>query len=259
VAQRSDRAAAMAGGVYVYGICRRRERAAPPSEGIGGADVDFLPHRDLAAIVTDVAGGRIRATRRDLIRHSNVLAAIFEGGQVLPLRFGTVYPDGAAVVDGLLEARYEELDDLLDALRGKVELNVKAFYEEEAVLAEVVAGDPRIARLREATIGKPAAATHALRLDLGQAVAQALDARRAADADAIIRRLHPLAESIVVDDQEVENLVVKAALLVERDVLDAVDGAMDDIAREQAGRINFKYVGPLPPHSFVALDLREPA
>jgi Gas vesicle synthesis protein GvpL/GvpF len=36
----------------------------------------------------------------------------------------------------------------------------------------------------------------------------------------------------------------------------AFDGAMDDLAKAQAGRIDFTYVGPLPPHSFVSLEER---
>jgi hypothetical protein len=43
---------------------------------------------------------------------------------------------------------------------------------------------------------------------------------------------------------------------VERKRLTAFDAAMDDLASGQAGRIDFKYVGPLPPHSFVSLEAR---
>ena len=248
-----------AGYVYVYGVCRRRDAVEAWSEGIAGGEVDQVVHRDLAAIVSDVPGPRVRATRRDLMRHSNVLASVFEDGEVLPLRFGTLYPDRNAVVDSLLAARHGELHDLLARLEGKVELSVKAFYDERAILAEVVNGDPRIARLRDATRSQPPAATQGLRLELGEAVAHALESRRAADAEAIVARVQPLSDAIVVDDQQVENLVVKAALLVDRTRVAAVDAAMDALARDQAGRMQFKYVGPLPPHTFVAIESSERA
>ena len=238
----------------MYGVCRRRKTVEAWSEGIAGGDVGQVVHRDLAAIVSEVPGPRVRATRRDLMRHSNVLASVFEDGEVLPLRFGTLYPDRDAVADSLLAARYRELHDLLVELEGKVELSVKAFYDERAILAEIVTGDRRIARLREATRSQPAAATHALRIELGEAVAHALESRRAADAEAIVARVQKFCDAVVVDDQQVENLVLKAALLVDRSRVAAVDAGMDALAREQAGRMQFKYVGPLPPHTFVAID-----
>ena len=245
--------------VYVYGVCRRRDALPSDAEGIGGAAVDQVAHRNLAAIVSTTDQQRIRTTRRDLMRHSNVLGAVFREGQVLPFRFGTLYPDRGAVVERLLAPRYRELEQLLAELERKVELGVKAFYDERAILSEVVAASPQIARLREATRSQPAAATHALRLDLGRAVADAVEERRARDADAILRRLRPLADAIVVDDQQVENLVLKASLLVDRERVAQVDQTMDDLALEQRGRMQLRYVGPLPPHSFVAIESTEQA
>jgi Gas vesicle synthesis protein GvpL/GvpF len=248
-----------AGYVYVYGVCRSGGGVDDVADGIGGSGVDLVVHRHLAAIVSDVPEPRVRATRRDLMRHSNVLAGVFERGQVLPLRFGTIYPSRDAVAQSLLAARYDELDELLASLDAKVELSVKAFYDERAILTEVVNADPRIARMREATRSQPAAASHALRLELGQAVAHALEERRAVDAEEILARVRPFADAIVVDDQQVENLVVKAALLVDRAEIATVDDVMDKLAREEAGRMHFKYVGPLPPHTFVAIESPEPA
>jgi hypothetical protein len=96
-------------------------------------------------------------------------------------------------------------------------------------------------------------------MDLGRAVADAVEDRRARDADAILRRLRPLADAIVIDNQQVENLVLKASLLVDRERVAQVDQTMDDLALEQRGRMQLRYVGPLPPHSFVAIESTEQA
>lgn len=55
------------------------------------------------------------------------------GGPVLPMRSGSVAPDDAAVV-GVLAERAGHYEERLEALDGKVEYNVKASHEEEAVL-----------------------------------------------------------------------------------------------------------------------------
>ena len=238
--------------VYVYGIVRSLPARDLQVRGIGDAPVAEVTHGDLAALVSRVATP-VRAKRRELLSHSEVLNAAVAEGAVLPLSFGTVFPDEETLVSDFLEPRAAELRDLLDRVAGRVELTLKGYYRQEAVLAEIVRTNPRIARLREATRARSGAATHSARLELGTAVAAELDARSRSDAAAILDELRPLVADVRLDDAQIEHQVLSASLLVERQHVAAVDAAMDAIARRQAGRIEFKYVGPLAPHSFVSL------
>jgi Gas vesicle synthesis protein GvpL/GvpF len=47
--------------------------------------------------------------------------------------------------------------------------------------------------------------------------------------------------------------VLRASFLVERKRVPEFDKAMNEVARHEDGRIRFKYVGPLAPHSFVTV------
>jgi Gas vesicle synthesis protein GvpL/GvpF len=236
----------------VYGIVPAETPldGAPP--GVAGASVRRIEAGGVAALVSPIEGDELRATRRDLLSHSAVLEHAVAAGPVLPLRFGTVLRDEDAVVSELLEPRRDELVALLERFERLVELRVKAFYVEEQVLREIVRSDPAIARLREATRGAPEAATHPQRLRLGEAVARALEARRERDARAILARLRPLAEDAVVEEADA-GLAFTASFLVDRRRVEAFDEAMDELARAHEGLMTFKYLGPLPPHSFVSL------
>jgi hypothetical protein len=238
---------------YVYGVVRAAAAPRVEARGIGGSAVTTVAHRGVAALVSD-ATTPIRAKRRELLGHAAVLNEAVAATTVLPLRFGATFADRAAVVAELLEPRHAELTELLAELDGRVELLVKAYYREDVVLAEIVRGDPRIARLRALTRERPAAATHAERLELGTAVAGALAARAAADGAAILHELRPLALDARVDDTPVEHQVLRASFLVERARMAELDAAMSALAERHAGRIEFKYVGPLAPHSFVELE-----
>src|SRR5204862_7673337 len=66
-------------------------------------------------------------------------------------------------------------------------------------------------------------------------------------------RLRRLALDVEVDQEPIEHQVLRASFLVERGKVSAFDDAMEELAREHAGRIRFKYVGPLAPHSFVSV------
>jgi hypothetical protein len=238
--------------LYCYGVTWAEVARSQPSAGLGGKPVEPVCHEELAALASEAPPGKVRARRADLMCHFDVLGSAFERGTVIPLRFGIVFDDEATLVQKLLRPRHDELVGLLRELRDRVELRVTAHYREEAILAEIVHENRRVARLREAA--KAGAAPQPALLELGELVAAELRARTVRDARAIVERLGALAGAHELDDEPIEHQVLRASFLVERKRIRAFDAAMEDLASGQAGRIDFKYVGPLPPHSFVGLE-----
>jgi hypothetical protein len=226
---------------YVYGV-GRATAAAPSGRGLADAPLDVVRHGELAAIVSSIPSGKVRARRQDLMRHSDVLQAAFDRDTVVPMRFGTVFPSGDELVADLLEPRHDALVGLLERFGGLAELTVRAFFLEQPVLAEVVREDREVARLR----GGPD------RLRLGEAVAAALANKREREADRIVSRLVRHAQDVVVEERQAELEVLRAAFLVRRAAIEAFDATMNEIARERDGVVRFKYTGPLPPHHFVS-------
>src|SRR4051794_10099003 len=104
---------------YLYGVIRRPGRDSRlTSEALGSGVGDpakrvrLLTHRELVAVVStvgldevgDLAG--VRALRRDMAAHADVLTRVAEVRTVLPSRFGIVLPTDDAVVDTFLESQY---------------------------------------------------------------------------------------------------------------------------------------------------------
>jgi len=239
---------------YVYGVVPAAA-AAPGGAGIGGASVETVVGRQAAAIVSDVPDGELEAGRADLMVHARVLEEALEGGVVLPMRFGVVLPNADAVRDELLERHRDQLVSQLAELDGKVELHLRVVYEESALMTQVVNSNPEIARLRESLRDVPEDATYYERIKLGEMVAEAVNRSRDTDAGQIIDALAPLATAVDVRDLDHERVVVGASFLVERKRMAEFDRAVDDLGRERAGRMRFKYTGPLPAHSFVELSV----
>jgi Gas vesicle synthesis protein GvpL/GvpF len=237
-------------GVYVYGFTWSGHGGGT-RQGVADTAVKTLEHGELAAIVSTVGRRTLRAKRRDLLRHSEVLQGAFADAPVLPLRFGTVLESERAVVDDLLVARYEELVALLQRVEGVGELRLRTAFVEQSVLAEIVAGDPRIAALRNAT--RAASAADPRRVELGEAVARSLSAKRAAAADEIVAALAAHAREVRVDEQREELEVVRASFLVERGNVPKLEKVAEALALRHRGLITFDLIGPMPPHSFVAL------
>jgi hypothetical protein len=196
----------------------------------------------------------VRAKRSDLLTHFDVLGNAFERGTVLPLRFGIVFDDEDSLVEEFLRPRHDELSGLLRELRDRVELRVTAHYREEAILAEIVRENPRVASLREATRAETSAPP--LLIELGELVTKELQARTRRDAQALLRALGRLALRYELDEQPIEYQVLRGSFLVERRREDAFAASLETFAAEHE-TMDVKLVGPLPPHSFVALTHRE--
>ena len=239
--------------VYVYGVTWADGPRVRRSKGVAGGSVGTVEHSKLAAIVSPASDGPVRTKRRELLSHLEVVGGVFESKTVLPLQFGSVFPDRDAVVDELLAVRHDELAALLDQFEGLGELRIRAAYREAEILAEIVAGDPRIGDLARLTQGAGRSADP-LRIQLGEAVARTLTSLRRRDADAISAVLLPCALDAVVDEPRTEYELLRASYLVERARVAEFDSVVDEVAARERDRMSFNYAGPVPPHSFVSLS-----
>jgi hypothetical protein len=153
--------------------------------------------------------------------HLRVLETAFADATIVPCAFGMVLRNRQAVKTDLLSARRPELLALLERLDGRIQLNVTASYDEEAVLREVVADEPEIARLRSRS-RELGAAGHFERIRLGELVAAALAERRATDAQRVLDRLAPESDDVIVE-RGGDTVALKASFLVHRDGCDRCD------------------------------------
>jgi hypothetical protein len=236
---------------YIYGVVRSSAEV-PAHAGIGGAELGLVSADGLAALVSDAPEGELTMGREAMTTHARVLEAAHSLGTVLPMRFGVVM-DGDEVTHRLLEAHHDELLGQLQEFEGKAELKLRATYEEDPLLREIVSEDQDVARLRESLRGAPEDATYYGRIQLGELVSRAIERKRERDAAAIMEALAPLALDAELTPPPHERIVLSASFLVETSRLPEFDAAVDQVGERQGGRMRFKYTGPLPPHSFVTI------
>ncbi|MFD7133501.1 GvpL/GvpF family gas vesicle protein [Streptomyces sp. NPDC059894] len=242
---------------YVYGITASSQTTLP--EGLAGVGepptpVRVLTEGGLAAIVSD-APEDLRPKRRELLAHQNVLAEAGAEGCVLPMRFGSVAPDDAAVT-GVLAERADHYEERLRALDGKVEYNVKATHIEEAVLHQVMAESPELRALAEAN-RQAGGGTYEQRLQLGEMVAAAVKAREAQDAAEVQQALEPLGAAVSVGPES-SGWLANVSFLVARDRAAEFANAVEDLRKERP-HLDVRLNGPLPPYSFVEPGPAQPA
>ncbi|MHC3468850.1 GvpL/GvpF family gas vesicle protein [Streptomyces sp. 7R007] len=242
---------------YVYGITASSHPALPKDMGGVGEPpmpVRVLKEGDLAAVVSDAPEG-LRPKRRDLLAHQNVLAEAGAAGAVLPMRFGSIAPDDETVT-GVLAERADHYKERLQALDGKVEYNVKAVHDEEAVLHRVMSENPEIRSLTEAN-RQAGGGSYEERLRLGEMVVSAVKAREAEDAAEVRRALEEAAADVSVGPEST-GWLANVSFLVARDSAETFLGAVEQL-RKSHPHLDLRVNGPLPPYSFVEPGPAEPA
>lgn len=239
--------------VLVYGVVADAPATAPEDEvGPDGTALRRVTFHDLAAVVGGVDPGW-RPGREDLLRYSSVLDGLARQGPVVPVQFGSLLADEQEVVDQVLAPEEERLTELLHSLEGKVQVQVRARYVEEAVLREVVETDPEVRALRERTRGLPEDAAYGDRVRLGELAANAVTERAAEDAEAVLDVLRPHAVAEIA--RPVGGLdVLDAVALVEAERFPVLEEALETYAEAAYDRLRIRLMGPTAPYDFVGTD-----
>jgi hypothetical protein len=215
------------------------------------ADVRVVEFGDLGAIVGDAPGDDANATRDQALAHARVLEVAVLDAPVVPFRFGTVLADGS-VGSELLGAWHDELAQLLESVKDRVQLTLKANYREDVVLREILESNPKIAQLREQTRERDEIATRDIRVRLGELVSMALEQLRQRDAGAIVERLVPFSVASRVEPLENEFMALNAPFLVERRRIRKFEDAARSVADQQGQRMRLTLHGPMPAFDFIS-------
>ncbi|GAA5121251.1 GvpL/GvpF family gas vesicle protein [Pseudonocardia adelaidensis] len=239
---------------YVYGLVGADTELPEDLKGLGpSGKVSTIVHGDVAALVSDVPAGRPLGTREDLLAHEAVVDTVAGSASVLPMRFPAVVEE-EGVVEELLAPNHDRFVAALGELEGRVQYTLKGRYERDVVLQEVLEEHPEVRELQEEIRDLPEDATYHQRLRLGELVVGALEERRDAEAEELVRQLEPHAVDVVVHDPGQPDDVVNTAFLVERERVREFEDAVERQGERLHGRARLRLLGPLAPYDFVPAE-----
>jgi hypothetical protein len=240
-------------GTWVYGVVPPGVSLNELERRLGDLpDLWVIETGDLAAVVGAMPDQDEKGTRDRALAHAHVLEAMAADTSVVPFRFGTIADGGDDIVAAeLLEARHDELVGLLESLEGKVQMALKVFYDEDALMRDIVVSEPEVAELREAIRDRGDDESPDDGVRLGELVSTAVDQRRERDSIDIIERLDPKALATAPGPLESEFMVLNAAFLIARDRQPELERAVEVVAEERRDRMRFRLLGPMPAYDFI--------
>lgn len=236
---------------YVYGIVRS-DAELPTLRGIDVEEVSMQRYGAVAALTSPAHSGRPYGTRDDLLAHDGVLRSVVAVADVVPLRFGAVMTDADAVIEDFVAPNEPALVEALEAVRGMVQFTLRGRYQQDVVLREIVAEDPRVSRLRRAVAGESPSGGYPEQIRLGETVVAALAAKRAIDSTWIAELLEPHATASSLSEPNSPDDVIDASFLVARGEHQPLEEAAEAAAQRGGDRISLRLLGPLAPYDFVA-------
>lgn len=249
----------MENGLYIYCLIGTGETRNFGSIGIGdrGDPVTTISYRDLGAVVSSVSMDRYVVSSKTMLNHEKVIESVMKDYTVLPVRFYNVAPH-AEGVRTLLRKRYTEFKKLLRELDHKVELGLKALWKNmEAIFKEIAEENAEIKAARDKGIAPSAGEASQNKGALGEIVKLALESKKAREREILLLPLRRIPSAFCLNRTYGDDMIMNAAFLVDRDWEKEFDNAVKKLASGYGDRIEFKYVGPAPPYSFVNIVVKE--
>ena len=246
---------------YIYGIIRTdgNGNGALGINGLGGsAQVDTITYRGLGCALSDYSGREFNSmSKEELIRfllaHQVVVEHVMKKHTVLPVKFGTLLatPEEARC---LLAQGYSQFVDALSWFQDKVEIEVAATWDTEQVLQEI-SSEEGIVRTRQAIAKSPGQQTLEERILLGQMVKASMDRHRDSYRERMISFLKPAAVDLQPNALLSDQMVMSVAFLVEKANQKEFDNRINELNDLFHNQINFRIIGPLPPYSFITVEV----
>ena len=240
---------------YIYGIIEEAKPMKFSFLGVGDAEVYTINHRELAAVVSDTALEEIDPTRKDVRAHTVVQDELLKNCSLLPMGFGMI-ADSKDDVLKLLEKNYQGLSRELVRLAGKVEVELKVYWDQEAMIKELQGGSEELTRLK-AKINGASSPIEAQRLlvEAGKLVERIVLDWKARYADRVYTVLKGLSIDARLNSPLGVKNVLNASFLIERAGESDFQKEVFKLDSQYQGKVNFKYVGPLAPYNFVNVNL----
>ena len=241
-------------GLYLYGIFPAPGPANVQLEGLDQQPVQVHILNDFAFLYSAAQKNRYLASRRNLLKHEEVLEAVMHLGYrtLLPLQFGSIVPSWESVLSDLVTPSSSQLKELFAKLAGKREVGIKILWETNAELQQMLAENEPLKAKRDRLEGRQLSMEQVI--SIGQEIERSLQDRKDIIIAEFQKILNPLATEIVENDLLTEAMIYNAAYLIPWDSEAEFGSQVELLDRQFDGRLRIRYNNFTAPYNFAQLN-----
>lgn len=246
-------------GKYIYCIINENKEKDLGYIGINNREVKFVPYKDISAVVSNTPVINFdHLDKKELTKHIAIHQKINEeitrDYDVVPMTFGIIAPSVDEVLR-TLERAYLQFKAAFKKIEGKIEFAVQVWWDPKKLCAELVSTNPEIRKLKQEASLKTGLLAMPIKLKLGKLIQKEAEVQReifVKDTQTFLSSLsHDSTSNKLIEDDMIANF----SFLVDRVREAELDKKMQELGRKYDGKLRFKYIGPMPPYSFVNINL----
>lgn len=226
--------------------------------GVGGQEVCTRGLNGVGAVVSDSPVKEYRPDRENMLAHERTIETVMKTHTALPAQFSTIAED-EAMVTRILAREHDRFVELLTGIKGKMEVGLKAVFDESVVCRQILEKYGPIRELKAKIARLPPQRSYYQRIEIGRMVESALKQERESYREEIISALTPLAVDVKTNGAWNDRMILNAAFLIEQQRAADFDATVEQLAGKYGDQVQFKLVGTVPPFNFVnlAIDTRD--
>jgi hypothetical protein len=247
--------------LYIYGFVPNdhNDEQLKQLESIG---VSAIPFQETSAIVSpksmiDISQLSKEALAELMIHHQKTIESLMNMGfnTIIPMRLGT-FTNNSFELIRVIEKEYGLIMETTEKVSNLIEVEIISTWSDFGQIMAEIAVNPEVVEMKEKSLNSETGITQADQLNLGYLVKKILDGLQSEYATKITETFSTLYESTkqheLMDDQMVSN----TAFLIHRSKLILFEKALDELDENLNGKLNFKFVSPLPCYSFYTMELK---
>jgi hypothetical protein len=242
-------------GRYIYAIVPDQGRPNLGAIGLDEGEVYSIGDGRVAAVVSDLASGRIRPQRRNLAAHQEVLKQLLRDVTPLPAAFGLLADDDAAIARILKDNRDAFLSQL-KRVDDAVEMGLRMTWDVPNIFEYFVAAHAELQELRDDFFRDGGNLTQDQMITLGRSFERLLEQDREDFTDQVEAVMRSCCREIKRNKCRTEKEIMNLACLVKRGDQERFEQAVLQAARPFDNNYAFDFNGPWAPHNFVEMDIK---
>lgn len=246
-------------GKYIYSIIRESKEKNFGTTGINNQEVSLLHCKDIAAVVSNTPVINFdRLDKKELTRHiathQKVNEAVMKDYDVVPMAFGIIAPSVDEVLR-ILERVYLQFKTALKNLTGKAEFAVQVWWDQKKLIEELFNTNPKMQELKKKISSKKGILTLPIKLKLKKLLEEEAEDQRQVYIKDIQTFLNSCSHDFTSNKLIEEDMIANFSFLIEKTREPELDKKMQELGKKYEGKLRFKYIGPMPPYSFVKINL----
>lgn len=238
---------------YLYGIVNESDFKIFDAIGMNGSKVYSINLDEISAVVSDFGNDEIYPTRKNMATHATVQEFLMEQYTLLPAGFGVLAPEEE--ISNLLKNNKKSIINEINRFSDVIEVAIKVYWDYSSEIKDIEANNKEISKIKSKIKKMSLSERQNIKIEAGKLVESLIIDKRNVYSEEIYSYFKDIAiDSRKETESGVDN-ILNASFLVQKTKKDDFIKSIYKLDEKYSSKFNFKCVAPLPPYTFLNVEM----